>query len=166
MSINANTKSGVALYLAIVVGTILISTGLGLSGIFFREVRISRLQFPSVVSFYAADAGQECALYHDLDQDIFNGVPPATIQCQGNSISLNPVGTDKYHFAFNLSNAVDACADVTIKKETINILPFGNTLCTRIDSYGENGACGSGAATVQRGILTIYPESCIGLINP
>lgn len=148
------------------------ATGLGLSGIFFREVRISRLQFPSVVSFYAADAGQECALYYDLDEDedVF-GVPPgpASITCQGSNISVthNTVGSaEKYHFAFNLSNVVGACADVTVKKEVISILPFGDTMCTRIDSYGENGVCGSGTATVQRGYLTIYPENCIGLIQP
>lgn len=165
-----NAKSGVALYLAIVVGSILITTGMGFSGIFFRELRISRLQFPSLVSFYAADAGQECALYYDLEVRAFNdpSTAPATIECFGIDLPIDNQtsgGVERYKFFFNLSSEVSACADVTIKKEFIDIPSFGNTLCTRIDSYGENATCLSGEATVQRGYVTIDPESCIGLID-
>lgn len=154
-----NMKTGVALYLAVLIGTILIATGLGISTIFYRELRISGLQFPSLTAFYAADTGKECALYHNIQANVFNGLP-ATITCQGNTISNIIPGTGSdgngsyidYEFQFTLSG--NRCADIRVKKQDV-----GGTACTRIDSDGENDDCG-GSPTIQRSIVSIDPINC------
>ncbi len=154
-----------ALYLAVLVGTMLMATGLGVSTIFYRELRISGLQFPSLAAFYAADSGIECALYYDgLSQQEFDdpGPPPATVQCQGTTPSVTQGSGadmngpyDTYSFQFQLSSAVgNACAKVRIKKQVV-----GGDACTRYDSFGWDKDCGS-SATVERGIVSLDPEDC------
>ncbi|TSC78819.1 MAG: hypothetical protein G01um101429_642 [Parcubacteria group bacterium Gr01-1014_29] len=159
-----STKSGVALYLAVLIGTIVMATGMGVSTIFYRELRISRVLFPSFLAFYAADTGAECALYHDLQQDVFDETAPPgtfTITCNGGTRTVTHtepvVGIDRFTFNFELTSmAGNACVDVRVKKETIGGVP-----CTRIDSYGRNAVCASSAATVERRLLSIDPESCL-----
>lgn len=161
---HAEKNKGIALYLAVLIGSIVMAAGFGASNIFYRELRITRLQFPSLVAFYAADAGTECALYHDIQGNKFEG-SPATITCQGNIISnITPgAGSDSngpyidYEFEFELSNDVgNACANVRVKKQTVSGDP-----CTRIDVYGWDAGCSSGSASVERGIVSIDPDYCL-----
>lgn len=161
-----STKSGVALYLAVLIGTIVMATSMGISTIFYRELRISRVQFPSLLAFYAADTGTECAFYWDLRANPPNGVfldptAPPTITCQGNPITVSGGSGsdfngpfDFYTFEFNLSSG-NVCANVRIKKQIVGVTP-----CTRFDVYGTDAACG-GSATVERGIVNIDPEWCL-----
>lgn len=157
-------KSGIALYFAVLIGTIIMTTGLGVSTIFYRELRISKLQFPSLVAFYAADAGIECASYWNFKQKVFDdpASPPSFVNCQGaNRTVTSGSGSDSngpytdYKFQFNLtSSAGNACAIVRVKRQTVGGVP-----CAVIVSRGRNISCG-GSATVERGIISKDPEWC------
>lgn len=154
-------QTGIALYLAVLVGTIVITASLGISTIFYRELRISGLQFPSLTVFYMADTGKECALYHDIQNNAFDDpFTAAMVTCQGITQTISSVpGTDAngsfYSYSFQFTFPGDRCAFMRIKKQII-----GGIACTRIDSYGENDNCGGGSATVQRSIVSIDPETC------
>ncbi|OHB24236.1 MAG: hypothetical protein A2542_02530 [Parcubacteria group bacterium RIFOXYD2_FULL_52_8] len=56
-------QNGYALLFAILVTSILLSAGLGISNIIFKELQLSAIGKQSTISFYAADTGIECAYY-------------------------------------------------------------------------------------------------------
>lgn len=55
-------QEGISLLLAILIMSILLAMGLGISTIFFQEIRMVRGIGNSVVAFYAADTGIEIVL--------------------------------------------------------------------------------------------------------
>jgi len=61
-----NQKSkGVALYLALMIMTVLLALALGVSAILFGQMKMMREMENSVLAFYAADTGIEGILYQD-----------------------------------------------------------------------------------------------------
>ena len=60
-------ERGVSLYLALLIMTILLSIGLGISAILFSQIKIISGIGDSVVAFYAADTGIEEVLYRGTD---------------------------------------------------------------------------------------------------
>lgn len=59
---NVKLKKGIALYLSVMIMTILLAIALGISTIFLGQVDLMRDLGYSVVAFYAADAGIERVL--------------------------------------------------------------------------------------------------------
>lgn len=57
------TQKGVALYLTILIMSVLLGVGLGTSALLIRQIRMIKGVGDSVVAFYAADAGIEKAIY-------------------------------------------------------------------------------------------------------
>lgn len=60
---NLKSNRGVSLYLALLIMTVLLSIGFGISAILFSQIKIIRGIGDSVVAFYAADTGIEEVLY-------------------------------------------------------------------------------------------------------
>jgi len=54
-----SSKKGISLLLTVLIVSVLLAIGLGLSAIFLREIKIIREMGNSVVAFYAADSGIE-----------------------------------------------------------------------------------------------------------
>lgn len=59
-------QGGSVLILALIMASILLSVGLGISGIALKEIKLSSIGTESGKAFYMADTGAECALYWDL----------------------------------------------------------------------------------------------------
>lgn len=57
------TEKGVALYLTILIMSVLLGVGLGISTLLIRQIRMIKGVGDSVVAFYAADSGIEKAMY-------------------------------------------------------------------------------------------------------
>ena len=63
----ANTQeNGSVLILALIMASILLSVGMGISNIALKEIKLSSIGNESGAAFYMADTGAECALYWDL----------------------------------------------------------------------------------------------------
>jgi len=62
-NIPVSREQGISLYLAILIMTILLSIGLGVSTILLGQMKMLRGMGDSVVAFYAADTGIEEILY-------------------------------------------------------------------------------------------------------
>ncbi|MDO8572203.1 MAG: hypothetical protein Q7S11_00335 [bacterium] len=64
-----NTKTslnhGGALILGLMIASILLSVGMGISNIALKEIKLSSIGNKSGIAFYMADTGIECALYWD-----------------------------------------------------------------------------------------------------
>src|SRR4051812_23803804 len=59
-------KKGFSLLLAVLLGSLLISVGLGIFNLTFKESIISASGRESEYALYAADSGIDCALYYDI----------------------------------------------------------------------------------------------------
>jgi len=77
-------ERGVSLYLGLMIMTILLAIGLGISTIIVSQMRMIRGMGDSVVAFFAADTGIEKVLYDDK-QCYQTGClsPPCTATCLG-----------------------------------------------------------------------------------
>jgi len=64
-------KNGSVLILALVLASILLSVGMGISGIAMKEIKLSSIGNESGKAFYMADTGAECALYWDVKNPYF-----------------------------------------------------------------------------------------------
>lgn len=88
LSKNIGSQRGVALYLALLVLTILFSISLALTTLLVGQIKIIRGLGDSVVAFYAADTGMERAL-----QELYaTGVSP----CQTESGCSGSIGNASY----------------------------------------------------------------------
>ncbi len=59
-------KRGFVLLFAVLISSILLSIGLGMFSIAYKELLLSTTDRESQIAFYAADTGMECVLYWDL----------------------------------------------------------------------------------------------------
>lgn len=61
-----NCDRGVSLYLAIVMMSVILSLGLGISAISLGQTKVLKEMGDSVISFYAAESGVERALFEGV----------------------------------------------------------------------------------------------------
>ena len=136
-------KNGFALLLSLIVTSILLVVGLGVSGVAFREIQLSSFGNQSEIAFYAAETGLECGMYWDkavidyvddngsgsvMDESdalsaFVNGSVTALGNCLGNSIALeDPPGkikntgeTAKFQLSLG-TGASDPCVDIEVTK--------------------------------------------------
>lgn len=139
-------KNGFALLLSLIVTSILLVVGLGVSGVAFREIQLSSFGNQSEIAFYAAETGLECGMYWDkvmIDASILNdgdsgndesqaalssfindgsGGPIRSMSCLGAGVapsSLISLLGDTAEFDLGSGNA--PCAKVEVKKvETLS----------------------------------------------
>ena len=133
-------KKGFALLLSLIVTSILLTVGIGVSAVAFREIQLSSFGNQSEIAFYAAETGLECGMYWDKvvinsskltdadpDNDEGSDVISAfvdgsdytsLISCLGDNISPLPMIyllDDTANFKLNLSTG--PCVNVDVKKE-------------------------------------------------
>ncbi len=174
------TNKGFALFLAVVIMSILLSISYSIVNISTKELILSMSSRESQFAFYAADSGIECAMYWDfknLEPDLdgnqisisafdknSNG---ANVNCNGAgnianwtkplpSRSGNIITTDTSFDIKNL-NSSDGCVSVFVKK-TENVDGLGNitSITTNIESRGYNTCDVNNPRRVERGIETNY----------
>lgn len=127
---------GFTLLMSLLVISIILSIGLGVSDVIIRETKISGLGRESQVAFSAADAGVECAFFWEikhpgLAQSAFNAAN--IINCAGNSVS-NAYSGNVSNFTLNLGNS--SCVSVKVDKAS-------SQTQTIIESRGYNTDCGA-----------------------
>ena len=88
MVIPKESKSGgVALFIAVIVASLVLTIGLSMANIFVKEYQLSVSARESQIAFYAADSGLECGIYWDTrTPDSFFGSstdPNNSIDCNG-----------------------------------------------------------------------------------
>ena len=86
-----SSSKGFTLIIALLVTSIILSVGLAIANISYKQQILSSTQNDSLKAFYAADAGIECALYWDLHFNDPNRAAPTPLMT-GNPfpISLTP----------------------------------------------------------------------------
>jgi hypothetical protein len=163
-------QRGFTLLLAALVASIVLSLGSSIFLIAQKQVTLSSLGRDSQFAFYAADAAAECALYWDLRYSYFSTTTAnVTLSCDGkregtdftvSGLEATPPYTVEFKLNFyvnadgvpNTSDDQGYCADVTVKKDTVN--PF-----TVIHADGYSVPCeaiDASARALQRSVELHY----------
>lgn len=154
---------GFALLIALIFMSVMLTFGLALGSLAYKQTLLSSVAVESGYAFYAADAAFECALYADQQLNLFDynshsgGNPPALITC-GDSTVQRP------GYTYGAQQLVDSqrisldsntrCADVTVYKPK-----QGSVNKTYIFVQGYDVSCAavaSGSRVVSRGLKAFY----------
>jgi hypothetical protein len=166
MTTNRTQSRGFTLFIAILTASIILAIGISILQITLKEFVLASTVRDSLVAFYAADAGMECALYWDTSEAAAGSkfLPTSAaqrIQCMGDDVQQVGGGADELvgGGAYGSTEAFQMqwgtptmCARVSVTKYLSTTgslaLPDGSTcpddiVCTIIESKGYNKGCSS-----------------------
>ncbi len=131
---------GVALLIAILVGSVALAVGLGVYHRAYKELVFASFWKQAQIAFSAADSGLECAMYWDKQ------VPaPASASCFGATFAWPPT----YPVVWTLPNN-NGCSTVTVTKTG------SAPVVTTIESRGHNTCSAGSIRSVERAIGVTY----------
>ena len=162
-------ERGFTLLIAIIFMSVMLSFGLALGSLSYKQEVLASNAIESQYAFYAADAALECALYDDQQQNLFaytsNMLATAPAMTCDNAAPASAslllhTGTEWVISEYHLPLDKDAngnptrCADVTIYKYSAPT----NGVTTYIFSQGYDVGCSAvgGARFVSRGVSAHY----------
>ena len=163
------TQRGFALLVAVIFMTVMLTFGLSLGALSYKQAVLASGAQESQYAFYAADAGLECALYADQQSGAFiyplsdPGVAPS-MSCDGiPALSASEVWNTAYwvvteRLSLDSGTTHPRCADVTIYKYKD---AQANGTTSYLYSQGYDVSCGEVASSnnpriVSRGINVHY----------
>lgn len=146
-----NTQQGFTLFIAVLVGSLMLAIGFSIFNLTFKELLLSASARDSQIAFYAADTGLECALYYDQSQDSFKTTGPANVSvtCADQTRTMTRrAGSGVFTWSLDL-NGGGLCASVEVNKYT-------SPARTVIRSFGYNTCSGTDPRRTERGLRVIY----------
>lgn len=142
-------KRGFALLIAVIFMSVMLTLGLMLGSLMFKQQQLTSTALRAQDAFYAADAALECVLYADEKQDVFNydtynktGNTPS-VSCEGSTPTPFPYssgGSSGADLVFKGRMPIDSgaeCADITVYKPD----PTSARPVTYVFSQGYNVSC-------------------------
>lgn len=157
------TSQGFALLVAVIFMSVMLTFGLVLASLSYKQQVLASNSIESQFAFYVADAALECALYYDQRLNLFAYAKydgnPKTMTCGGNTVAVTQaVPSPTLLISTALRFPLDSgkrCADVTVYKPpqgggTSYLFALGYDV-----SCATVGASGS-ARFVVRGIRVHY----------
>ncbi len=142
-SLYRKEQHGFVVLFTVLIAGIVLALGLGIFSIAYKELQLTFSAKESQYSFFAADAGADCALFYDLKKGNFSVASPAIPQCNGapvaNFTSISPTS-----FSFQFNSGDKGCAVVFIDKahsigtQTRIISKGYNTTCNTISTFDTN----------------------------
>lgn len=115
---------GFALLFAMFVSSILLSVGLGIANVIYKELILSSIGRESSYSFYNAQSGLECAMYLN-QQGRLTAAPSPLPQCGGNPVfdyvQDGATTTFKVTLAYD-DPLPDMCASVSVYRDPLFIV--------------------------------------------
>lgn len=159
-----DTRRGFALFISVIFMSVMLSFGLALSALGYKQQVLASSAIESQYAFYAADAALECALYADQQLNLFKytSVEPSSapaMTCDNASpVFATIVSHTATQWVVRTRLSLDLgrrCADVTVYK------PAPGSGITYLFSQGYDVSCATvnapnGARFVSRGEGTHY----------
>ena len=155
----ATGRKGFVILFAVMLSSILLAIGLGVSNIAFREVKFGTSAKDANDAFFAADTGVECALLNDKEGSTsFSNTISGEIQCALQTVNL--VGDNETFWTFNivvLGSNGRSCAQVRVDKDII----LGTTIIvskgySSDDQNSDNTSCNPSSNSLERELEVIY----------
>lgn len=158
------SQRGFALLMALIFMSVMLSIGLTLGSLAYKQQVLASSAIESQYAFYAADSALECALYADQQQNLFAYPPVVTstaplMSCDGTApVSATVLSYTASEWVISTRLSLDSgkhCADVTVYK------PALNTGTTYLFSQGYDVSCATvaspgGIRFVSRGLSAHY----------
>ena len=178
------SKKGSVLILALIMASILLSVGMGISNIALKEIKLSSIGNESGKAFYMADTGAECALYWDTrsvaviedvtsvgairqyvfatssGSSVISVIPNSDIKCFNGVDITDPPWNIAYGNSPDSAVTTFELKDADLTKpcvivEVSKIDTGGGVFSTTIDSRGRS-SCDSNPRRVERGLKVSY----------
>ncbi len=157
-------QRGFALLIAVIFMSVMLTFGLTLASLAYKQQELALSALGSQNAFYAADGALECALYFDQQQNTFNyslyssTTLPPLISCDGSTAtqqSYSYTGTQLFDQQRISLDAGARCADVFIYKPSLS------SGTTTIFAQGYDTSCSvvaspNGAFFSARGLEIYY----------
>lgn len=157
-------QRGFALLIAVIFMSVMLTFGLALGSLGYKQEVLASGALGSQYAFYVADAALECALYADQQQNTFAytsnmSAPAPSFSCGGTSpVSSSVVSHTASAWVVSERFSLDSgkhCADVMISK------PASGATLTYLYSQGYDVSCAtvanpSGARFASRGLSAHY----------
>jgi len=159
-------SAGFTLLIAVIFMSVMLSFGLALASLGYKQQILASGAIASQYAFYAADTGLECALYADQKQNLFayeryDG-NPKSMTCDGTTVAVTqapPSIVELVSFVRLSFDSNTRCADVTVYKYSAPQAPDNTT--TYLFSVGYDVSCSrvadpGKARFVSRGLSAHY----------
>ncbi|MBX9765607.1 hypothetical protein K2X83_03125 [Patescibacteria group bacterium] len=162
------TQRAFTLLLAVLVSSVLIALGSAIYDIVSKEIVLSAAGRESQFSFYAADTGVECALYHDFKNNLFGTSSTATtVTCGGSTVNIvtprphTNIGVDdpadvndetlitQFSFPIGGTEQTLPCASITVTRKY-------TPMRTTVESAGYNTCVTTSPNRLERAIRVNY----------
>lgn len=154
-----NPQRGFTLLIAVILTSVLLSVGLALLDVAYKQVTLSSTARQSQTAFYAADSALECALYWDQKHNAFSyGAPARTLTCGTRTITpsssiSNGIQTTTFDMPCPSGGT---SAEVIVRKGTVGVFcnTFGNSSCLYANGY--NSCNVDDERRIERGLKVVY----------
>lgn len=140
------TQRGFTLLIAVIFMSVMLSFGLALGSLGYKQQVLASGAIASQYAFYVADTALECALYADQQEGLFayekyDG-KPKSMTCDGNTVAVVQLPPSDTQLISTVRLSLDAglrCADITVYKYSTPQSP-GN-VTTYLFSTGYDVSC-------------------------
>ncbi len=154
----ATGRKGFVILFAVMLSSILLAIGLGVSNIAFREVKFGTSAKDANDAFFAADTGVECALLNDKEGMSLFSDTSTGVECLGTTINF--IQNASTFWTFNivvLGSNGRSCAQVRVDKD----ITLGTTIIvskgySSDDQNSDNTSCNPSSNSLERELEVIY----------
>ena len=155
--IMTTSPRGFTLLIAIVLTSVLLSVGLALLDVTYKQVTLSSSARQSQYAFYAADSALECALYWDQQQNAFSyAAPLSSIRCNATDLPLTTsVSGNLRTTTFSIPCPGGTSADVTVYK-TNGVATCSGSSTSCLYASGYNVCDATSPRRIERGLKVFY----------
>lgn len=149
---------GFTLLIAVILTTVLVTVGLALFDIAYKQIVLTSAVRHSQYAFYAADTGMECALYWDQKFNAFSpSSPRGTITCGGSNISVSSTMASNIRTStFSTPCLSGRMASVTVMKANAGYSCNAQGSRSCLYTNGFSSCSSSDARRVERGLHAFY----------
>ncbi len=153
--IHPRTQRGFTLLIAVILSTVVLTVGIALLDVAYKQVILASTAKESQAAFYNADSALECALYYDQKSDAFNFLTPAlssTLVCS--STPVVNYALDATNPAVHITTFALPCSSGGVyASSTIYKYSSG---ATSLYADGFNDCNASNPRRVDRGLKAVY----------
>lgn len=158
LSVRATEPRGFTLLIAVILTSVLVSVGMALFDIAYKQIVLTGAVRSSQYAFYAADTGLECALFWDQTVNAFSAeAPRASITCGGSAIPVSGSTSGNVRTStFSMPCLAGRTANVTVMKANAGYScnTRGSRSCLYVNGFNSCNAADT--RRVERGLQAFY----------
>lgn len=121
---NKKKTGGYTLLFSVLVSSVVLAIGISILNISKKEFLLATSARESTIAFFSADAGLECAMYHDDGRFSTTSAASPTISCGFTSATVSKTSSGgiygTYSYTFDIRLGDTTCSRVTLNKSYIN----------------------------------------------